>query len=66
MERTTTGIISTHSATAPAIPVLVPGPKISTNTAYANRPATIEGMPVITSTKKVIERASGPCPYSTR
>ena len=66
MERTTTGIISTQRATAPAMPVLVPGPKISTNSAYANRPATIEGMPVITSTKKVIDRASVPLPYSTR
>ncbi len=31
-----------------------------------NRPATIEGMPVITSTKKVTTLASVPRPYSTR
>ena len=66
MERTTTGIISTHRATAPAMPDLVPGPKNSTNSEYAKRPATMEGIPVITSTKKVIDRASDPVPYSTR
>ena len=31
-----------------------------------NRPATIEGIPVITSTKKEIALASRPRPYSTR
>ncbi|CAM5645231.1 hypothetical protein SVIOM74S_10288 [Streptomyces violarus] len=31
-----------------------------------NRPATIDGMPVMTSTKKVTARARLPRPYSTR
>ena len=66
MARTTTGIISTESATAPAKPIRTPGPKNSANSAKANRPATIDGMPVITSTKNVIARASRPLPYSTR
>ena len=67
LERTTTGIISSDSATEPPKPNRMPG---SENTrakkAKANRPATIDGMPVMTSTKKVIARASGPRPYSTR
>ena len=66
VERTTTGIISTDSATEPMKPMRMPGPKNSANSAKANRPATIDGMPVMTSTKNVIARASLPRPYSTR
>ena len=64
--RTTTGIISTASATEPTAPIRTPGPKISANSAYANRPATIDGMPVMTSTKNVIALPSRVGPYSTR
>ena len=42
------------------------GPKNSAKSAKANRPATIDGMPVMTSTKNVMARASLPRPYSTR
>ena len=64
---TPTGIISTERATAPAMPVRVPGPRKIENRAYANRPATIDGMPVMTSTKNVSVRASRPLPpYSCR
>ena len=67
VERTTIGIISSDSATEPPKPNRICGPKISTNRASANRPATIDGMPVITSTRKVIQRARRvPLPYSTR
>ena len=67
VERTTTGIISTASAIEPMMPMRMPGPKKSANSAYANRPATIDGMPVMTSTRKVMPRASRfPAPYSTR
>ena len=66
VDRTTTGIISTDSATEPAKPTRTLGPKNSENRANANRPATIDGMPVITSTKNVIAFASRPRPYSTR
>jgi hypothetical protein len=65
-ERTTTGIISTDRATAPMIPSRTPGPKKSAKRAKAKRPATMEGMPVITSTRKVIAFFSRPVPYSTR
>ena len=47
-------------------PMRTPGPKNSANSANANRPATIDGIPVMTSTKNVIARASLPLPYSTR
>ncbi|MCY1243294.1 hypothetical protein D9M72_563020 [compost metagenome] len=67
LERTTTGIIRTESATAATAPVLVPGPTTAKKNAAAKRPATIEGMPVMTSTKNVMARASGrSSPYSTR
>ena len=66
VERTTTGIMSTDSATEPMKPIRMPGPANSANSAKANRPATIDGMPVMTSTKKVIARGSRPRPYSTR
>jgi hypothetical protein len=66
-ERTTTGIMSTESATEPPNPERKPGsPVSSANSAKANRPATIDGMPVITSTRKVMVRARTPVPYSTR
>ena len=60
------GIISTDRATAPMIPRRMPGPMKSEKRAKANRPATIDGMPVITLTKKMIACFSRPCPYSTR
>ena len=42
-------------------------PKIALNRASAKRPATIEGMPVMTSTRKVSTRESRLfLPYSTR
>ena len=66
VERTTTGIISTDSATEPMKPIRTPGPANSANSANAKRPATIDGMPVMTSTKNVMARASLPRPYSTR
>ena len=58
--------MSTDSATEPTNPMRTPGPRNSANSAKANRPATIDGMPVMTSTKNVIARASLPRPYSTR
>ena len=48
------------------MPIRTPGPKKIANRAKANRPATIDGMPVMTSTRKVIARFSRPVPYSTR
>ena len=61
MLRTTIGIISTDSATAAVNPVFaIPAElgmstfAIVENRAKANRPATMEGIPVITSTRKVI------------
>ncbi len=66
-ERTTVGIISSDRAIEPPMPARNAGPKNSTSSASANRPATIEGMPVITSTRKVIVRAVRDRePYSTR
>ncbi len=66
VERTRIGIISTLSATDPMNPIRTPSPANSANRAYANRPATIEGIPVMTSTSSVIHFASRPRPYSTR
>ena len=66
MARITTGIINTLRAIAPPNPMRTPGPKITTNAAYANSPATIEGIPVITSTKNVTALAKAPRPYSTK
>ncbi len=67
VDRTTTGIMRTASAIDPMKPIRMPGPKNSANSAYANRPATIDGMPVMTSTRNVMPRASRlPSPYSTR
>ena len=37
----------------------------STQNAKMNRPATIDGMPVITSTKNLTQNTSFPRPYST-
>lgn len=65
VERTTTGIIRIASAIEPAKPD-GPKPRIRIQTERMNRPATIDGMPVMTSTKKVTARASLPRPYSTR
>ncbi len=63
----TIGIINTESATAPRIPIRTPGPKKIANRAKANRPATIDGMPVITSTKKMsAARSRDLPPYSFR
>ncbi len=45
--------------------VVEAGETTSTQKARTNRPATIEGMPVITSTKKRIAAANRPRPYST-
>ena len=59
LARTTIGIISTHRAIDAEKPLKAFGPTISVNSEKANRPATIEGMPVITSTRKVIVRAAG-------
>ena len=66
VERTTIGIISTDSATAPITPSRMPGPRKSANSANANRPATIDGIPVMTSTKKMRADLSRPRPYSFR
>src|SRR5690625_214304 len=64
VDRTTTGIIRTLSAKAAAKPVLTDcsacgeDPRVSSTNklkpANANKPATIEGIPVITSTKNRI------------
>lgn len=64
VERTTTGIIRIVRASAPIRPE-GSRPAISM-IERMNRPATMDGMPVITSTKKVTALASGPLPYSTR
>ncbi len=66
LARMTTGVISTVSATAPDSPERAPGPCQMANRAKAKRPATIDGMPVITSTIAVIDLARRPLPYSTR
>ncbi|CAM5394587.1 hypothetical protein STANM309S_04711 [Streptomyces tanashiensis] len=65
VERTTTGIIRMARAIAPAKPE-GPKPSIRFQVARMKRPATIDGMPVMTSTKKVTAWASFPPPYSTR
>ena len=71
MERTTVGSISTLSASAAAKPEklgrpsLNHGDTISTQKASTNRPVTIDGMPVITSTKNRMAKANRPRPYST-
>lgn len=46
-------------------PSLNQGDTISTQKASTKRPATIDGMPVMTSTKKRIAKAKRPRPYST-
>ena len=72
VERTMVGSISTVSASEAAkpenrgVPLLNHGLTISTQKDRMNRPATIDGMPVITSTKKRTVRANRPRPYSTR
>ena len=64
---TTVGIMSTVRATAATKPVRVDGPNIIPNNAAANRPATMEGIPVITSTKNVMALPNHPLlEYSTR
>ncbi len=69
VERTTTGIISTDERDRAArCPIAGAGAEEDARTARsANRPATIDGMPVMTSTRNVI--AAGRAvrwPYSTR
>ena len=72
VERTMVGNISTVSASEAAkpenrgVPLLNHGLTISTQKASTNRPATMDGMPVITSTKNRTVRANLPRPYSTR
>ncbi len=64
--RTTVGIIRIDSASAPANPEKLK-PSSSSQNARMNRPATIEGRPVMTSTKKLMTLASLLSrPYSTR
>ena len=65
VERTTTGIIRIVSASEPGE---AGGLQLSIISMIdrMNRPATIDGMPVMTSTKKVTALASAPLPYSTR
>src|SRR5439155_7494651 len=71
-DRTTVGSISTDRASEAANPVwlgrpsgLNSGETTCTQNASTNRPATIDGIPVITSTKKRTARARRPRPYST-
>ena len=65
------GSISTLNASAAAKPEndgwpsLNQGDTISTQNDSTNRPATIDGMPVITSTKNRIAKVNRPRPYST-
>jgi hypothetical protein len=62
------GIISTDSATEAEKPLNAFGPTRIEKSEKAKRPATIDGMPVITSTRNVTVRASH-CfgrAYSTR
>ena len=68
VERITIGIIRTHRAIEAEKPENAFGPTMSANSENANRPATIEGMPVMTSTRNVTVRRSGllGCAYSTR
>ena len=64
---TTVGSISRESATEPSKPLMVPGPIRIVNIEKANRPATMDGMPLITSTSRVMTCASLPrLEYSTR
>ena len=62
------GIISTHRAMDAENPLNAFGPTISAKNENANRPATIEGIPVMTSTRNVMVRRSGLVgrAYSTR
>ncbi|CAM5613945.1 hypothetical protein SCYAM73S_07409 [Streptomyces cyaneofuscatus] len=64
VERTTTGISRIVRASAP----IRPDGWISKISMIdrMKRPATMDGMPVMTSTKKVTALASEPLPYSTR
>src|SRR5581483_3720415 len=63
-DRTTTGSMSTARANPAARPEK-PWPSPSTQKAKMNRPATMDGMPVMTSTRKRTAERSGPRPYST-
>jgi hypothetical protein len=63
-ERTTIGSISTASARAAANPEK-PRWSPSTQNAKMNSPATIDGIPVITSTRNRTADRSRPRPYST-
>jgi hypothetical protein len=62
-ERTTTGSSRIARAIDPAKPEN-PCLSASTQNASTNKPATIDGMPVITSMRNRIEVASAPLPYS--
>ncbi len=65
VERTTVGIIRMVRARLPAKPVYGMS-RTRIHTVRTKRPATIEGTPIITSTKKVTILASRLPPYSTR
>ena len=71
VDRVMVGSISTDSASAAAKPEysgrppLKYGETTSTQNDRMNKPATIDGIPVITSTKNRIVLASRPRPYST-
>ncbi|CAM5730719.1 hypothetical protein SHIRM173S_10925 [Streptomyces hirsutus] len=54
-----------HRASEPAKPEW-PMSSMMIHRLRMNRPATMDGMPVMTSTKKVTAWASSAAPYSTR
>ena len=67
LDLTTVGNISRERATEPSKPLMVPGPSRIVNIEKANRPATMDGMPLITSTSRETVVASLPrFEYSTR
>ena len=64
---TTVGSISSERATEPWKPLVEPGPTRIVNIENANRPATMDGMPLMTSTSREMDLASLPrFEYSTR
>src|SRR5215467_4686811 len=71
LARVMVGSISTESASAAAKPEYAGRPPLkygettATQNARMNRPLTIDGMPVITSTKNRTAPTSRPRPYST-
>ena len=63
----TVGSMSSASATDPSNPLNVPGPHTIAKSESAKRPATIDGMPLMTSTSRRIVLASRPSfAYSMR